>query len=249
MKIIKYKKLKSLKYEVVLENNTTIELYEDTILKYNLLISMKIKEEKLHSIIEYNKKFDSYYQALKYINVRVRSKKEIETYLLKKEYNKETINEVIDKLESQGYLNDLVFAKSFVNNKLITTSNGPSKITRELSQYNIGYEDTKIALEQYTKEIQIEKINKHINRIIKSNRNRGNICLKQKILIDLQKEGFDKSLVVTEMNKIDLPDDSSIAKKEYQKLYNKLSRKYSGKELELKIKQKLYQKGFTNIDI
>ena len=40
-------------------------------------------------------------------------------------------------------------------------------------------------------------------------------------------------------------DTSAIAKKEYEKLYTRLSRKYSGTELEYKIKEKLYQKGLS----
>ena len=40
-------------------------------------------------------------------------------------------------------------------------------------------------------------------------------------------------------------DTSDIAKREYEKLYTRLSRKYSGKELEYKIKEKLYQKGLS----
>ena len=40
-------------------------------------------------------------------------------------------------------------------------------------------------------------------------------------------------------------DTSDIAKREYEKLYKRLSRKYSGKELEYKIKEKLYQKGLS----
>ena len=39
-------------------------------------------------------------------------------------------------------------------------------------------------------------------------------------------------------------NDSSLREKEYNKLYNKLSKKYSGRELEYRIKQGLYQKGF-----
>ena len=38
-------------------------------------------------------------------------------------------------------------------------------------------------------------------------------------------------------------NDIELAKKEYDKLYKKLSRKYSGEELKYKIKEKLYQKG------
>ena len=47
------------------------------------------------------------------------------------------------------------------------------------------------------------------------------------------------------MNNHEFKDDSDIAKKEYEKLYKKLSSKYEGAELEFKIKQKLYQKGLT----
>ena len=42
---------------------------------------------------------------------------------------------------------------------------------------------------------------------------------------------------------LDFLDTSDIRKREYDKLYRKYSRKYSGRELELKIKEKLYQKG------
>ena len=39
-------------------------------------------------------------------------------------------------------------------------------------------------------------------------------------------------------------DEDLIRKKEYDKLYKKLSLKYSGSELDTKIKQKMYAKGF-----
>ena len=38
----------------------------------------------------------------------------------------------------------------------------------------------------------------------------------------------------------------NIYKKEYDKVYKRLSRKYSGSELEYKVKQKMYALGFTN---
>ena len=243
MKIIKYKKLKSEKYKVYLDNEEEIELYEDTILKYDLLIKKEITNN-YNQILEYNANLDAYYITLKYLNIRARSKKEIRTYLLKKEFDENVINDTINKLEKQGYINDLSFAKMFLNNKLITTSNGPQKIKKELMQHNISIDDINNVLEDYTDDIQIEKINKQINRIIKSNRNKGNVYLKRKIYSELNNEGFKSSLIENAINNINLEDDSDLAKKEYEKLYIKLSRKYSGKELEMKINQKLYQKGF-----
>ena len=40
-------------------------------------------------------------------------------------------------------------------------------------------------------------------------------------------------------------NDSNIAKKEYDKLYKKYSRKYSGDELKYKIREKMYLKGLV----
>lgn len=245
MKILKYKKLKSQKYQVFLDNLEILELYEETILKYDLLITKKVDEKILEELLEYNKKYEAYYTCLKYLNVRVRSRKEIKDYLKKKDYNDDVINYVIAILEKQGYLNDLAFAKSFLNNKLITTNNGPYTIRRDLLKHEISISDIDLVLEEYTDDIQLEKIKKHINRIIKSNRNKSNIVLQRKTLIDLNNEGFKKNLIQQEISKIDFADDKDLAKKEYDKLYKKLSRKYSGRELELKIKQKLYQKGFS----
>ena len=44
--------------------------------------------------------------------------------------------------------------------------------------------------------------------------------------------------------KIEYYDDSKIYEIEYKKVYDKLSKKYSGRELEYKVKEKMYQKGF-----
>ena len=243
MKIQKYKKLKSGKYQVELENSVKIELYEDTILKYDLLLNKEIKEIELDDILKCNNNFDIYYLALKYLNIRARSKKEIKDYLKKKTCDENIINEIIAKLESQGYLNDLAFAKSFLTNKLIMTSNGPLKIRRELLQHELSNENINIVLEDYNDQMQLEKIREQISRIVKSNHSKGNYYLKKKLYNELNNEGFKPSLIKEELNNLELEDDTDIAKKEYDKLYKKLSKKYSGQELEFKISQKLYQKG------
>lgn len=244
MNIVKYKKLKNGKYQLLLENGDTMELYEDTILKYELLLTKKIDQNKMGDILKDHENADSYYVALKYLQVRVRSKKEVYDYLSKKKYERDTIENAIAKLTQQGYINDEMFSRSFLNNKLITTSNGPFRIKRDLRNHDIKEEIINRVLEEYTLDIQKEKIEKHINRIVKSNRNKGNVLLRRKLTMDLTTEGFDKSLIEDLLRKLKLEDDQNLAKREYERLYKKLSKKYSGSELEYKIKQKLYQKGF-----
>lgn len=243
MKIEKYKKLKNGKYELTLENLEKIQLYEDTILKYELLLKKEINNE-LTSILKFDKECEVYYIALKYIKTRTRSKKEIYDNLALKNYNKEDIVNTIQKLEKQGYINDLFFAKSFLNNKLITTSNGPLKIKKELIKKGIKPEIIDEVLKDYDSDIQKEKIKKIMNRMIKSNKNKSIRMLKMKIITDLISQGFFKADIEYVMNEIEFKEDENLAAKEYEKFYKKLSRKYSGEELEFKIKQKMFQKGF-----
>ena len=242
MDIIKYKKLRNGKYQII-TTTCTFELYEEVILKYNLLLSKKIDDKD--SILKYNKRWDIYYTALKYLKSRTHSKKEVCDYLKKKEYPSEFIEEAILKLESQGYINDLVYARSFFNNKIITTSHGPLIIKKELQDKGVALEIICEVLDDYTDDIQKDKINKRINRIITSSRGKSNKAIMLKIRNDLYKEGFSQNLINAQLQNVQLEDDSDVYKKQYDKLYKRYSKKYSGYELECKIKQALYQKGFS----
>ena len=68
-------------------------------------------------------------------------------------------------------------------------------------------------------------------------------CYDEKITHDIQMAGYDVSLINSVLSTMEFGDTKDIAKKEYDKLYRRLSRKYSGRELDYKIKEKLYQKG------
>ncbi len=240
MKIISYKKKKNGIYEVLLENNEKVELYEDVILKYNLLISKEIdlNDKKL---FDYNTECHVYYLGLKFLKNRTRSRKEVIDKL--KDYDIEVVEKVVNKLQSQGYINELFFANSFLNNKLITTNNGPKKIRKDLQDKGINNNIIDEVMINYTDQMQQEKIKKIVNRMIKSNRNNGNIVLKKKIQSNLIIQGFSKNNIDLVLANTSFPSDLEIAKKEYDKLYKKYSSKYSGSELELKIRQKLFQKG------
>lgn len=99
------------------------------------------------------------------------------------------------------------------------------------------------ALVVFNDEVELEKIKKLVLKQIKTNSNKGEYLLKQKIFYNLSNLGYSKSLIQSVLDDVSF-NDSSLREKEYNKLYNKLSKKYSGSELEYRIKQGLYQKGF-----
>ena len=244
MKIIKYKKGVKGLYKVDLEDGTVLSLYEEVILKYNLLLTKEVNDNIKDEMFNYNLECEVYYVALNSIKSRAKSENDLRNYLINKEYPVDLVNKAIDKLSEQGYLNDRNYAKSFINSQIITSSNGPLKIERELLDKKIDYKIIAEELEVFTEEEQLNKIDKIICRMIKSNHTRGSMVLKQKILNDLKNYGYEVSVINKIIDDYDFgSDEYSIAKKEYEKLYIKYSRKYSGAELNRKIKEKLYLKG------
>ena len=244
MKVLKYKKLTGGKYKVTLDTMELV-LYEEVILKYNLLITKEIDPLEIEKISNDNLFYEVYYAAIRSINSRIKSVYDIRIYLIKKEYPVDIIESVIDKLLKQGYLNDLIYTKSFINNQIVTTNNGPNKIKKELLEHKVDEKIIYSELESFTTDLQLEKIEKLVNRFYKSNRTRGGFVLKKKITNDLINYGYDIELIDKIISKFDFTNDKDIAKKEYEKLYRKLSKKYNGVELERKIKEKMYMKGLV----
>ena len=101
MKIIKYQKKANNKYKVYLENNETIDIYEDVILKHKLLYKKEIDNSLLKKLSEDNEKEDIYNKCIKYISVRIRSVEEMKEYIKNKGIDEEEIEKTIDKLKKK----------------------------------------------------------------------------------------------------------------------------------------------------
>lgn len=248
MKIERFTRLKNGQYKLNLDDNSNILLHEDLILKYELLIHKEINNQKIEQLLEENKSYIAYDLAINYLKVKMRSRKEIKDYLLKKDISEELINNAIEKLEEQGYLNDLSYAKAFINDRINLSNDGPYKIKEQLIKLGISEEIVLKELEVFDNDLEQERIKKLIDKQIKINHNKGEFLLKKKLLDYLVNLGYSKGVVISLVDDVSICDED-IKKKEYEKIYKKLSSKYSGKELEYKLKQKMYQKGFSNFEL
>ena len=236
MKIQRYKYLGNSKYKVI-NNNVEYILYEDIILKYDLLT------KNINNFLNENKKYEAYYTALKYIKTKLRTKKEIEEYLSKKDYNDSNIEYATSRLEQEKYLDERLYAKSYILDAINLKNIGPNKIVMELT--NLGI-DKNIVLDElfiFNDHLEQEKIYKYIEKSIKKNHNNSSYILKNKIKQNLINLGYNPSIINRCLNEYDI-DDNEIYQKELEKVRSKLSKKYTGKELEYKIKQNMYRKGF-----
>ena len=104
MKINIFKKVGKNKYKIIFDN-TDLTLYEDVILKYDLLIKKEVDLDLIDKIIEENKYEDAFETSVSYIEIKMRNRKEIIDYLHKKEFNEKHINYALDKLDKLNLLN------------------------------------------------------------------------------------------------------------------------------------------------
>ena len=198
MKIIKYEKKGNSQYKIYLENGNKLDLYEDVIIKNNLLYKKEIDLELLDKLDIDNKKEDIYNKCVKYISVRIRSIYEIEEYLRKKEIDLEEINNVIQKLIKNNLLNDDIFTKAFINDKLNFTTMGPYKIEQELKKHKIDSSIINKYLYNIDDSIIDNKINKQITKLMKSSKKKAN--LRNKIYMNLLNLGYSNEMILRNIN-------------------------------------------------
>lgn len=202
MKILKYEKKSNNNYKIYLDNDKVITINEDVILKYKLLYKKEIDEFLLEEILQDNNNYDIYNKCVKYIGVRLRSTNEIKEFMQRKNVDESLIEETIQKLKQHKLLDDEIFTKAFIKDKLNFTTMGPYRIEQELKKHHI---DSSI-INKYIYDIDYnfleEKINKQIQKIIKSNKNKPN--LKNKIYTNLINLGYSSELIKDNLNKYNL---------------------------------------------
>lgn len=203
MKIEKYKKISDGKYRIILDNGTITDVYEDVIIKNNLLYKKEIDCNLLNEIEKDNEYQDAYNIALKYITVRLRSINEIEKYLKKKNISPEIIEDAINKLKKNNFLNDEIFTKAFIQDKLNFTTMGKYKMINDLKLLKVDECIINNQIQEIDDDVWYERIDKLINKYLKSKKKYSGNILKNKIYIYLVNLGYDKNLVINSLNNYD----------------------------------------------
>ncbi len=242
------KKMPKGKYKLTFDNEDSLILYEDIIIKNVLLKGKTIDNDLYTKITNDNYKEGAYQQSLNYISIKMRSEEEIKNYLLKKEYEDNLIEETITRLKKDGFIDDYAFAIAYVNDRLNLSNDGINKIKRMLVNYNIDEDIIDKVISNVSSNVLIDKINNLISKQIRLNTKYTGNILKGRILNYLINLGYDTNFILEQLESYDFDKRADI-EREYQKLYKKYANKYTGYKLDMTIKQKLYQKGYCQEDI
>lgn len=203
MKIEKYEFTKKNNYNIYLSNGEVITLNERVITKNELLLKKEIDNELYDRLMHDNKVCEAFDAGVKYISIRYRSIKEMKDYLLKKEYPSDIVDEAIQSLISNAYLDDDRFTKAYIKDKMAFTSKGDYKIRMELSSLGIDNSIIDNNILTIDNDILINKMKKIIDKDIKNNKKYNGSELRNKIYNHLINQGYSKEKVINVINTYD----------------------------------------------
>ena len=203
MEIVKYELTKKNIYNVYLSNGEVLELDESVITNNELLLKKRIDNDLYDKLKRDNKICILVNASIKYINVRLRSIKEINDYLLKKEDDTDLIDEVISRLMKMGYLDDRRFTEAYIKDKLNFTSWGDYKIINELNKLGISSLYIEDNTDLLNDDVLNERMSKIIDKDIRTNKKYSGLKLKNKIYNHLLTSGYSKEKVISLINSYD----------------------------------------------
>ena len=111
-----------------------------------------------------------------------------------------------------------------------------SKIKRNLLDLGFSEDEIDAYLDTISSEVWKSKLDKIISKKVSLMKNKSAYMIKNKLKVDLFNLGYDKNMIDSLLNSINLNDEDAI-KKEMSKAYDKYSKKYEGEQLKRQIKK------------
>ena len=135
---------------VVKKDDENVIVYFDTqeklFLSYEIFMQnrlkkdMEISEDGFALLIRENRKYFIKKKAFNFLGRRMHSYNELKLKLLRKKYEKELIEEVLNALRIKGLLDDYAFGKQYVEEKIRLKAWGKNKIKAELFKKGVAAE-------------------------------------------------------------------------------------------------------------
>ncbi|EHA29199.1 MULTISPECIES: recombination regulator RecX [Bacillus] len=236
------------RFNIFLDDKYAFSVDADVLVKFELKKGKELDDLDIIEIQYGDEVKKGFNRALDFLSYRMRSTKEVEDHLKKKETSPPVIAEVIHRLNDYKYLNDQEFASAYVSTHKKTNGKGPDVLFRELRAKGIDDDTIKEALSSFSFEDQTKEAVKHVEKLLKKDKKLSTKELKQRAQLQLQRKGFSFDVISAAMDQIEYENDEDTEKEALRLHAEKAFRKYrydGSYESAMKVKQFLFRKGFS----
>lgn len=122
---------------IFLDGEFAFGAHDDVAYKFNLVKGLVLRDKELQEIKEYDAFLQAKNDALRVIARRKHSARELKQKLLRKKYDSQLLDRVIDHLRSIDLVDDAGFAKAFVRDRLLLRPAGRKSLMNELRKRGV----------------------------------------------------------------------------------------------------------------
>lgn len=191
------------RFRLCLDNGKELLLWKEVIVDYGLRRNDEISGEMLSGIQEAQSYQDAYLVAMRLLNYRMRTERELSQRLQKKTFDTKTIKRVIAKLIEIGMIDDSRFAEAFVAGKVALKPIGKRELQRKLRERGvsneasqkvlstIGDDETQAALAMRAAELKMPSLRRYDTK-----------KRQEKLIAFLARRGFDWDVIKRVVRKV-----------------------------------------------
>ncbi|WP_158589245.1 RecX family transcriptional regulator [Atopobacter sp. AH10] len=241
------------RYNIYLDGEFFLGLSENVLVHLGLYKGMEISKQEIEEVKELEQDAQLKTLAMRYLERRLRTEQEVRDHLKEESEDLDRIERIVAQIKEMGYINDLVYAESYVRTQMRVQKLGPKAISRELIKKGVPLEDVQKAEGEYKKEIQLANAVYLAGKTARSKKSLSDRQIHQKMQEHLIKKGYSSDVIQEAIDQVDLTDLLENQKDRLiqagEKAYRTYQSKASGKELRRKVYQSLLRKGFSSEDI
>lgn len=245
MRITKIEKKKRL-YLLELDNQESLYITEDTIVRFMLSRGKEISEKELVAIRDFAQFSYGKNLALYFLSFKQRTKKELADYLRKYEVDEVNSARILQVLEEEKWIDDRQYVESYLRQNVLSGDKGPALVRQKLVARGIS----KSMIDDELVDLDFSDLAKRVaEKLVRRYQDRLPFrALQDKLIQGLMNKGFSYELAKSTVGMLAISSDEEmedeLIAKELDKQYRKYSRKYDGYELEQRLIQVLARKGY-----
>jgi len=191
------------KLKISLDDGQEFLLSKEVMVDYGLRRNDEISSETLLKIKNSQSYHDTYVAAVRLLNYRMRTKQELVQRLRQKQFSSGVIDQVLDKLDGLGLINDSQFAEAFIASKTSSKPIGRKLLVRKLQGKGISRQTASEMVATLSDDAtQLELALKAVKTKQRSLQEFDAAKRKEKLTAFLARRGFDWEIIKKVVHKI-----------------------------------------------
>ncbi len=167
---IKKQKKSDQRYSIFVDDKYAFGLGDLELSASSLRIGSELSDLEIAEWKERTEANRAYFQGLFFLSFRLRSVYEIREYLKRKDWDGEVIVLTISRLLDEGHLDDLAFAKAWIQTRQLQRSRSKSHLRSELMMKRIDRELIDMALNETGEDSEADSIDRMIAKLRRQSR-------------------------------------------------------------------------------